>query len=83
MAKRVKRIVLRVLTTGVQLDGQKEHCGDHWLILKFDAATLKQRQRSHVWDWCGVSLSSGLGVVRTTVLDILGSNKPMYMVHPL
>ena len=59
VAKRVKHAVLRVLITMEQLAGHKEHCGDLNLILKFDAANFGQRQSSHVWDWCGVSLSPG------------------------
>ena len=60
--------------------GQSRHCGDHNLILKFDAANLCQKQSSHVGDSGGVSLSPGLGVQRTSDLDSLGSNKQMYMV---
>ena len=83
VAKRVKHVVLRVLITVVQLAGHKMHCGDHNLILKFDAATLWQKLGSHVVVWDGASLSSGVWVQRTKVLDSLGSNKPMYRVHPL
>ena len=83
VAKRVKHVVLRVLITVVQLDGHKEHCGDHWLKQKSDAANLEQKQSSHVGDWGGASLSLGLWVQRTTMLWSLGSNKLMYMVPPL
>ena len=83
MAKRVKPGVLRVLITVEQLDGQKEHCGDLNLILKSDAATLWQKLCSHVGDWGGVSLSSGMWIGRTSDLDSLGSNTLMYTVPPL
>ena len=43
VAKRVKRVVLLQVITGVQSDGHKEHCGDHWLILKSDATNLEQK----------------------------------------
>ena len=60
VSKRVKRIVLRVLITVVQLDGHKEHCGDHWLILKSDAANLWQKLESHGVYWGGAMFSSGM-----------------------
>jgi hypothetical protein len=60
VAKRVQHVVLRVLVTVQQWDGQNRHCGDLWLKLKSDAANFRQRQSSHVGDWGGVSLSSGM-----------------------
>ena len=67
----------------VRLDGPNDAEDDLNLILKFDAANFGQRQSSHVLDWGGTKLSPGVWVQRTTALDSLGSNKPMYMVHPL
>ena len=83
VAKRVKHVVLRVLITVVQLDGHREHCGDHWLKQKSDATILWQKLGSHGVVWDGANLSSGMWVQRTRVLDSLGSNKPMYMVLAL
>ena len=67
----------------VRLDGPKDAEDDLNLILKFDAANFGQRQSSHVVFWDGTKLSSGMWVQRTTVLEILGSNKAMHLVHPL
>ena len=83
VAKRVQHVVLQVLVTVQQLDGQKDAEDDLWLRDKFSAADLEQKLCSHAGDWGGVSLSPGLGVQRTTVLWSLGSNKLMYRVHPL
>ena len=83
MAKCVKRVVLRLVITGVQLDGHKGHCGDHWLILKSDAANLWQKLGSHGVVLDRTNLSLGLWVGRTRDLWSLGSNKAMYMVPPL
>ena len=83
VAKRVKRVVLRVLITVAQLVGHLEHCGDLWLKQKSDAANLEQKLGSHGRGLGGASLSLGLWVVRTTILEILGSNQAMYMVPPL
>ena len=63
--------------------GPKDAEDELILTAKSDAATFGQRQSSHAWDWDCVSLSPGLGVQRTTVLEILGSNKAMYRVDPL
>ena len=83
VAKRVQGVVPRLLITGVQLDGQKEHCGDLWIRDKIDVAILWQKLCSHGVVWDGESLSSGLWVQRTTTLWSLGSNRPMYMVLAL
>ena len=83
VANRVQGVVPRLVITGVQLDGQKEHCGDLWLRDKIDAAILWQKLGSPGLDWGGDSLSLGLWVQRTTMLWSLVSNKLMYMVLPL
>ena len=83
VAKRVKPVVLRVLTKVLQTVGPKDAEDDLWLRDKIDAAIWWQSLCSHAGDWGGVSLSPGLGVQRTTVLEILGSNKAMHLVHPL
>ena len=82
-ANHAQPVVLRLVITGVQLVCQNRHCGALWLKQMSDAANFGQRQSSHVGDWGGVSLSSGMYVQRTTTLDSLGSNKLMYRVHPL
>ena len=53
------------------------------LILKLDAASLQQRQRSHVVVLATTSLSSRVQVQRTSDLEILGSNKEVCRVSPL
>ena len=58
VANHVKCIVLRTLITVVQLTGQVDAEDKLNLILKLDAASLKQRQSSHVVVWGGDNLSS-------------------------
>ena len=67
----------------VRLDGPKDAEDDLWLRDKIDAANFGQRQSSHVVVWGGDNWSSGMWVQRTTALEILGSKKAMYRVHPL
>ena len=54
-----------------------------WSRDKFAVANLGQKLGSHGLDFGGVSLSPGLGVQRTTILEILGSNKLVCRASPL
>ena len=83
MAKNVRTVVPRVLIIVVQKVWPTGVQDDRQLILKFDAAILKQRQSSHVVVWGGDNLSSWVWVQRTIGLGTLGSNKAVCRVPPL
>src|SRR4051812_47669635 len=82
-AKCVKPGVLRVLVNVVRLDRLTSAEDELHLILKFDAARLKQRQSSHVDILARTKFSFVMLIGWTTVLEILGANKPMHMVLAL
>ena len=73
-AKRVQHVVLRVLITLVQRAWTKSAEDELHLILKLDTAIFCERKSSHRDDLATTSLSPGLGVQRTTILESLGSN---------
>ena len=82
-ATHVQPAVLRQVITLVQLDRLTSAEDELHLILKLDAASLQQRQRSHVVVLATTSLSSRVQVQRTSDLENLGSNKEVCRVHPL
>ena len=73
VAKGVHSVVLRTLSTVVQLDGQKSEQGDLCLTAKLDTTNLDHKLCSHGGDLDRTKLSLGLRVGRTRVLWSLGS----------